>query len=160
MLSPELARKGVLPAVDVGKSVSRVGGKTQLPAYRAIAAELRLAYSQFEELETFARFGTRLDEATRRIIERGQRVREVLKQPQYQPLPVAAQIAALLAVTHGVFDAVPLERIAAAEQAVREQVVVRCAEICQRLAAGSSLSEADQNALLAAARAVVGASVS
>lgn len=160
LLSPELARKGVLPAVDVGKSVSRVGGKTQLPSYRAIAAELRLAYSQFEELETFARFGTRLDEATRRIIERGQRVREVLKQPQYQPLPVAAQIVALLAVTEGVFDAVPLDRVGAAEQAVREQVVVRCAEICQRLAAGSSLSEADRDVLLAAARAAVGASLS
>ncbi len=158
-LSPDLARKGILPAVDVGKSVSRVGGKTQLPAYRAIAAELRLAYSQFEELETFARFGTRLDEATRQIIERGQRVREVLKQPQYQPLPVAAQIAALLAVTEGVFDPVLLERIAVAELAVREQVIARCPEICQRLAAGESLNEADRETLLATARAAVASSV-
>ncbi len=87
-LSPRLFQKGILPAVDVGKSVSRVGGKAQLPAYRAVASDLRLSYSQFEELESFSRFGTRLDESTRRILERGWRVREVLKQPQYQPLPV------------------------------------------------------------------------
>ena len=79
-LSPELFQKGILPAVDVGKSVSRVGGKTQLPAYRAVVASLRLAYTQFEELEAFARFGTRLDDAARQSIERGRRVREVLKQ--------------------------------------------------------------------------------
>ncbi len=155
VLSPDLARKGILPAVDVGKSVSRVGGKTQWPAYRAIAAELRLAYSQFEELETFARFGARLDDTTRRVIERGQRVREVLKQPQYQPLPVAAHIAALLAVTEGVFDALPLERITAAEQVVREQVIARCPAICQQLATGAALCERDRKTLLATARSAI-----
>jgi F-type H+/Na+-transporting ATPase subunit alpha len=116
-LSPELFQKGVLPAVDIGESVSRVGGKTQLPAYRAVAGDLRLSYSQFEELETFARFGTRLDDETRKTIERGQRVREVLKQPQYDPIPVAEQIAVLLAVTSGIFDEVELDEIAAAELA-------------------------------------------
>ena len=155
VLSPDLARKGVLPAVDVGKSVSRVGGKTQLPAYRTIAAELRLAYSQFEELESFARFGTRLDAATRRTLERGHRVREVLKQPQYQPLPVADQIAALLAVTEGIFDQVPLERVAAAERAVREQVAARCPDIGQRISAGAPLGDTDREALLTAARLAV-----
>ncbi|MCP5158961.1 MAG: alternate F1F0 ATPase, F1 subunit alpha [Gammaproteobacteria bacterium] len=155
VLSPELARKGILPAVDVGQSVSRVGGKTQLPAYRAIAAELRLAYAQFEELETFARFGTRLDEATRRTIERGRRVREVLKQPPYQPLPVAEQVAVLLAVTEGVFDPIPLEQIAAAEQTVRTQVVARCPEIGSRIVSGSLLSAADRDTLLAVVRVVV-----
>jgi len=78
-LSPVLFSKGILPAVDVGKSVSRVGGKTQLPAYRSVAGDLRLSYSQFEELESFSRFGTRLDDATRRTLERGWRVREILK---------------------------------------------------------------------------------
>ena len=77
-LSPNLFQKGILPAVDVGKSVSRVGGKTQLAAYRAVAGDLRLSYSQFEELEAFARFGTRLDEDTQRTLERGRRVREIL----------------------------------------------------------------------------------
>lgn len=154
-LSPVLARKGVLPAVDVGKSVSRVGGKTQLPAYRAIAAALRLAYSQFEELERFARFSARLDDATRQIIHRGQRLREVLKQPQCQPLQVAAQLVALLAVTEGVFDSVALEQITAAEQAVRQQTLARWPDLCQRLAAGAELSATDREALLATARAAV-----
>ena len=103
-LSPALFQKGVLPAVDVGLSVSRVGGKTPLAPYRAVAADLRLSYSQFEELEAFARFGTRPDEDTRRTLARGERVREVLKQPQYATLSAADQIVTLLAVTSGLFD--------------------------------------------------------
>lgn len=100
-LSPELVQKGILPAVDVGVSVSRVGGKSQLPAYRAVAGDLRLQYAQFEELESFARFGTRLDEETRAKLERGRRVREALQQPQYRPIPVDEQIAVLLAAGRG-----------------------------------------------------------
>ncbi|MDS4030673.1 MAG: F0F1 ATP synthase subunit alpha, partial [Candidatus Contendobacter sp.] len=140
---------------DIGKSVSRVGGKAQLPAYRAVAGELRLAYAQFEEMEAFARFGTRLDDTTRRAIDRGQRLREVLKQPQYQPLPAAEQIAVLLAVTQDAFDAVPLEQIGEAERAVRAAVTTRCAEIGRRIAAGADLSEKDRNVLLAAMRTAV-----
>lgn len=79
-------QKGVLPAVELGRSVSRVGGKAQLPVYRAIAGELKLAYAQFEELETFARFGARLDERTRATLERGRRVRELLRQEANSPL--------------------------------------------------------------------------
>ena len=78
-LSPSLFELGVLPAVDVGKSVSRVGGKAQRAAYRAVAGDLKLAYAQFEELETFARFGARLDENTRKIIEHGRRIRACLE---------------------------------------------------------------------------------
>jgi F-type H+-transporting ATPase subunit alpha len=102
-LSPDLFQKGTLPAVDVGKSVSRVGGKTQLAAYRWVAGDLRLSYAQFEELEAFSRFGTRLDEQTRNTLERGRRVRQILRQPQYDPLPVARQIASLVAVNAGPF---------------------------------------------------------
>ena len=154
-LSPTLSRKGIWPAVDIGKSVSRVGGKAQLPAYRAVAGELRLAYAQFEELEAFARFGTRLDDATRRAIDRGQRLREVLKQPPYQPLPAAEQIAVLLAATQGLFDPVPLERISVAESTVRAVATTDCAEIGQRITAGADLSEGDRDALLGAARAAL-----
>jgi len=154
-LSPTLARKGIWPAVDIGKSVSRVGGKAQLPAYRAVAGELRLTYAQFEELEAFARFGTRLDDATRRAIDRGQRLREVLKQPPYQPLPAAEQIAVLLAVTQGVFDLVPLARISEAGQAVRQALATQGVEIGRRIAAGADLSEEDRNALLVTARATL-----
>src|SRR6056297_864054 len=112
VLAPSLFQKGVLPAVDVGRSVSRVGGKAQLPAYRAVTGELRLTYSQFQELEAFARFGTRLDEETRQTLRRGRRLREVLKQDQYAPMPVAEQLAVLLAATEGVFDDIEPDRMA------------------------------------------------
>lgn len=147
-LSPDLYQKGVLPAVDVGRSVSRVGGKTQLPAYRAVAGDLRLSYSQFEELENFARFGTRLDEATQQAIERGRRVREVLKQAQYEPLPVAEQIAVLLAVTAGLFDEMPVDEIESASRRVREEVVRKETAVCRRIERGTTLSDADREALL------------
>ena len=119
-LSPSLFELGVLPAVDVGKSVSRVGGKAQRAAYRAVAGDLKLAYAQFEELETFSRFGARLDEDTRKIIEHGRRIRACLKQPEFAPVSVPEQIAVLLALTAELFDDVPLERMKEAEQAVRE----------------------------------------
>jgi F-type H+-transporting ATPase subunit alpha len=151
-LSPELFQKGILPAVDVGESVSRVGGKTQLAAYRAVAGDLRLAYSQFEELEAFARFGTRLDDETRRTIERGRRVREALKQPQYQPIPVAEQIIVLLAVTSGVFDGLSPDQIGQAEVVIRRSVVKRLPQVCQKIEAGGSLSDADRDALITAAK--------
>ena len=151
-LSPDLFQKGVLPAVDVGKSVSRVGGKTQLPAYSAVAGDLRLSYSQFQEVEVFARFGTQLDEETRQTLERGRRVREILKQPQYQPLPVAEQIAVLLAVTEGIFDDIPLDKIQEAARAVRQQVTEQLSEVSQRIQAGEKLSDQDRNALLSVAQ--------
>jgi F-type H+-transporting ATPase subunit alpha len=117
-LSPDLFQKGILPAVEVGKSVSRVGGKAQLSAYRNVAGDLRLSYSQFQELEAFARFGTRLDEATRKTLEHGKRVREVLKQNQFSPMTATEQIAILLAVNQGLLDAVPLEQIPAMEKMI------------------------------------------
>ncbi|MFW6127299.1 MAG: F0F1 ATP synthase subunit alpha, partial [Thermodesulfobacteriota bacterium] len=150
-LSPHLFQKGIMPAVDVGKSVSRVGGKTQLPAYRAVAGDLRLSYSQFEELEAFSRFGTRLDEDTRKTLERGRRVREILKQPQYQPIPVPEQLAVLVAVTNGLLDYLPLESLGQAEQKIR-QAVSQTPEVAKRLSAGEKLQDEDRQALLDAAR--------
>jgi F-type H+-transporting ATPase subunit alpha len=147
-LSPRLFQKGILPPVDVGKSVSRVGGKAQLPAYRAVAGDLRISYSQFEELETFSRFGTRLDEATRRVLERGWRVREILKQPQYKPIRVAEQIAALLAITGGSLDQIPIGRIGEAEAALREATVAQDADLCGRIESGDKLTSDDRKALL------------
>ena len=154
-LTPNLFHKGILPAVDVGKSVSRVGGKTQLPAYRAVAGDLRLSYSQFEELEAFSRFGTQLDEATRQSIARGQRVREILKQNQYQLIPVAEQIALLLAVTQGIFDTIPLEKIKLVEKAICQAVREQLPEVCQRIEAGEKLSESDHLAILNVAQNIV-----
>lgn len=154
-LAPDLYQKGILPAVEIGRSVSRVGGKAQLAAYREVAGDLRLSYSQFEELETFSRFGTRLDENTRKAIQRGQRVREVLKQIQYSPLPVPEQIASMLAVTEGVYDPIPLANIGKAEARVHKAVRENEPERCDRIEAGESLSEEDIAALLETIRAAV-----
>lgn len=154
-LSPTLFQKGTLPAVDVGKSVSRVGGKTQLPAYRAVAGPLRLAYSQFEELEAFSRFGTRLDDETRQTLERGQRVRAVLKQVQYQPMPVAEQIAVLLAVTTGLLDACAIDQIVAAERAIILAVRTQIPAVCDRIQQGDVLSAADRALLLETAKTAI-----
>lgn len=142
-LSPVLFQKGVLPAVDVGRSVSRVGGKAQLPAFRAVAGDLRLTYSQFEEVEKFARFSSRLDEDTRATLERGRRIRETLKQAQYQPLSVPQQIASLVAVTSGVFDRVAIDRVSLADQQIQVAMVEELPEICERVDAGESLSPDD-----------------
>ena len=146
-LSPDLFQKGVLPAVDVGKSVSRVGGKAQLPAYRAVAGDLKLAYAQFEELERFSRYGTRLQESVRKQLERGRRVREVLKQPQYEPIPVAEQIAAMFAATEGLFDDLPAEMVNDAEAPIRQAVTEKQADLAGRIAAGEEIADADRAAL-------------
>jgi F-type H+-transporting ATPase subunit alpha len=154
-LSPDLFRKGVLPAIEVGRSVSRVGGKTQLPAYRAVAGDLKLAYSQFQELEAFARFGTRLEEETRKSLERGRRVREILKQAQYEPLPVPQQLAALIAINHGLFDKVPIERVTVVEAAVRQVVAEQLPEVCERIQAGKPMEDDDLRSVIEVARDVI-----
>lgn len=143
-LSPELFDKGVLPAVDVGKSVSRVGGKTQLAAFRGVAGDLRLSYSQFEELETFARFGTRLDEDTRKQLDRGRCVREFLKQSEYSPLKVSEQIAILVAVNNGAFDEVPLDRIPETEADFRKVISTQLPELEETVRSGSPLPDEEQ----------------
>ena len=110
-LDPGLFYEDQKPAVDVGKSVSRVGGKTQAPVLKALSESLRLEYAQFLELEVFTRFGTMVDERTRKVIEHGRRIRAVLGQRQFAPLSLGEQVALLCAVADGVLDAVPLDRI-------------------------------------------------
>jgi F-type H+-transporting ATPase subunit alpha len=154
-LSPSLFELGVLPAVDVGKSVSRVGGKAQRAAYRAVAGDLKLAYAQFEELETFARFGARLDEDTRKIIEHGRRIRACLKQAEFTPVSVAAQIAVLLALTAELFDSVPLERMSDAEHAVRKAAAGIPDEVTVRFDTADKLSDEDRNTIIDIARAAL-----
>ena len=118
-VSPRLFRRGQLPAVDIGRSVSRVGGRAQLPAYRAVGASLRLFYSQFEELERFTRYGARLEPERRRELERGRRVREALRQDEGDPRTVVEQLLVLVAVAEGAFDEVPTNRMAALETELR-----------------------------------------
>jgi len=151
-LSPSLFELGVLPAVDVGKSVSRVGGKAQRAAYRAVASGLKLAYSQFEELETFSRFGARLDEDTLKIIEHGRRIRACLKQPEFAPVSVPAQIAVLLALTAELFDRVPLDRMTDAEHALRKAAADIPAEVRERLDSAIKLSNVDREMIIQIAR--------
>lgn len=151
-LSPSLFELGVLPAVDVGKSVSRVGGKAQRAAYRAVAGDLKLAYSQFEELETFTRFGARLDENTQKIIEHGKRIRALLKQPESAPVSVPEQIIILLALSAKLFDRVPLNRMTDAEHSLREAAEDIPEDIRERFDADEELSDKDRETILQIAR--------
>ncbi len=146
-LSPKLFELGNLPAVDVGKSVSRVGDKAQLPAYLSIA-NLKLEYAQFEELETFARFGTRLDENTKKTIEHGKRIRECLKQPELQQMRVSEQIVILLALKNGLLDTIPLEKIKDAQDSLLTNFNNFPDEIIERLFSDIKLSDDDSNAIL------------
>lgn len=147
-VSSELVQRGIFPGVDVGKSVSRVGGKAQLPAFRAVVGDLRLSYTQFEELEIFSRFGTRLDEHTRQVLERGRRVRVVLTQPQYRPISAASQLIVLLAASRGLLDPIPISQIFEVESVIQATVKNQAAGIGQRILAGESLSQADLDHLL------------
>ncbi len=154
-LSPSLFELGVLPAVDVGKSVSRVGGKAQRAAYRGVTGNLKLAYAQFEELETFARFGARMDESTRAIIEHGKRIRACLKQPESSPISVAAQIMVLVALSEKLFDSVPLERMPDAEKAVHQAAMRVPDPMYKRLGSDTKLSREDLQTLTKLAREAV-----
>jgi F-type H+-transporting ATPase subunit alpha len=110
-LEPRLFREGQKPAINVGRSVSRVGGKTQSPVIRTLAERLRLEYAQFLELEIFTRFGGMVDERTQRVIEHGRRIRAILTQPQYEPLSVGHQAALLLAIEERLLDPLPLDKV-------------------------------------------------
>ncbi len=151
-LSPSLFELGVLPAVDVGQSVSRVGGKAQRAAYRAVAGDLKLAYAQFEELETFARFGARLDDDTRKSIEHGRRIRACLKQPEFSPVSVQAQLTILLALTANLFDLVPIEKMTQAEHAVLEAAANIPADVCARFDSAAKLADDDKKMIIEIAR--------
>jgi F-type H+/Na+-transporting ATPase subunit alpha len=115
-LEADLFYAGVRPALNVGISVSRVGGSAQIRAMRQVAGSLRLDLAQFRSLAAFAQFASDLDPATRRQIERGQRLTEILKQGQYQPMPVEQQVAVIWAATNGLVDQVPVDRVSAWEE--------------------------------------------
>jgi proton translocating ATP synthase F1 alpha subunit len=128
-LDPRLFYEDQKPAVDVGKSVSRVGGKTQAPVLKALSESLRLEYAQFLELEVFTRFGTMVDESTRKIIEHGRRIRAVLGQRQFAPLALGEHVALLCALSDGVLDAVPLDRVSAFRAGLAPCLAGHCPEV-------------------------------
>src|SRR5512137_2496064 len=115
-LQPHLFFAGQRPAMNVGISVSRVGGAAQIPAMKKVAGGLRLDLAAFRELEAFAQLGTELDKETQGRLDRGYRMVELLKQPQFQPMHVADQVISIFAGTQGYFDAVPVNQVARAER--------------------------------------------
>lgn len=151
-LSPALFDLGILPAVDVGKSVSRVGGQAQRASYRDVAGDLKLAYAQFEELETFSRFGARLEDKSRLVIEHGERIRACLKQSEFSPVSVTAQIALLSALGANLFKTVPIERMREAQQAVINGAEQFPVELKTRLDSTQKLNEADRQWILDSVR--------
>ncbi len=154
-LSPDLFEKGHLPAIDIGTSVSRVGGKAQLPAFRAVAGNLRLSYSQFEELESFARFGTQLDDETRRKLTRGERVRAVLTQKEHDHFTVPEQIAVLMAATEGLLDELDPGELPDVQDRLRRMVREDLPDLTAEIAAGEPLSDEMREGLVQAIRRVL-----
>jgi F-type H+-transporting ATPase subunit alpha len=154
-LAPGLYQQGQLPAVDVGRSVSRVGGKAQLEPFRQTAGDLRLAYSQFEELERFSRYGTRLQARQREQLEHGRRVRRVLRQDQRDTRTVAEQIAVLLVVNEGLLDDVAPEEVRDVEARLRDRLAEDLADLADRLERGESLTDEDRKRLAQAGREAV-----
>ncbi|KPJ77424.1 MAG: ATP F0F1 synthase subunit alpha [Gemmatimonas sp. SG8_23] len=140
-LEPDLFFSGVRPAVNVGISVSRVGGSAQIKAMKKVAGRLRLDLAQFRELEAFAQFGSDLDAATQRQLARGARTVEVLKQPQYQPMPVENQVAAIYAVTNGYLDDIDIERVRAWERGFHEAMAARYQDVLDGIREGGQLTD-------------------
>ncbi|WP_375261744.1 F0F1 ATP synthase subunit alpha [Palleronia sp.] len=147
-LSPRLVRKNQFPAVDLGLSVSRVGGKAQTRAMRDIAGNLRVTLSQFEELEDFARFGTRLDPATRDRLTRGAAARAALRQPERDPMPAVEQLAVLTCAMNGVLDGLDEGHAAAAIQAIRQAIRQDDAGLADTLAADAPMDEVQRDRVL------------
>ena len=152
-LEPDLFYSGVRPAVNVGISVSRVGGAAQIKAMKKVAGNLRLDLAQFRELEAFAQFGSDLDPATQRQLARGQRTVEILKQPQYQPMPVENQVAAIYAVTRGHIDEIPVERVRDWERGFHEHLRAHHADLLERIRTEQVLNDEVSEGLDAAVAA-------
>jgi F-type H+-transporting ATPase subunit alpha len=140
-LESDLFYQGIRPAVNAGLSVSRVGGAAQLPAMKKVAGQIRLELAQYRELASFAQFGADLDETTRKQIERGKRLTELLKQPPYSPVPVTHQVVLLFAVTKGFMDMVPTEKITLCAQAVRDGISDRQPAIFESITTSGKLEE-------------------
>ena len=150
VLDMDLFNRGTKPAVNVGQSVSRVGGEAQTAAMRDVVSELKLELSQYEEVARFARFGTQVDEATQRQIRRGQRLRAALRQPAHQPLSLAAQIVVLLAATEGFLDDVGVGDIPAFERGLLDRVESEHLELLQQINRSHELTEETRETLIEA----------
>ncbi|PIX90438.1 MAG: F0F1 ATP synthase subunit alpha, partial [Candidatus Moranbacteria bacterium CG_4_10_14_3_um_filter_44_15] len=146
-LESDLFYKGIRPALNVGLSVSRVGSAAQIKAMKKVAGKLRLDLAQFRELEAFAQFGSDLDEATRKQIERGRRTVEVLKQDQYVPMLVAEQVAILYALTNGYLDDIPVEKVQKWEEEFHKFMKEMKSDVLKLIAEKRELAEAVERKL-------------
>jgi len=146
-LESDLFYAGIRPALNVGLSVSRVGGKAQAWAMRKVAGKLRLELAQFRELAAFAQFGSDLDKATREQLERGRRITEILKQPQYVPMPLEQQVMIIYAVTNDFLDDVPVEEVRGWEDAFHRFMKENHPQIGETIAREKDLSEETSTAL-------------
>jgi F-type H+-transporting ATPase subunit alpha len=140
-LETDLFYQGVRPAISVGLSVSRVGSAAQLKAMKQVAGQLKGDLAQFRELAVFAQFGSHLDAKTQAQIDRGKRIMEVFKQPQYSPIPVEVQVAVIWAVQNGYVDQVPVERVKEFQTKLTEFLTTRKAELLARIAKEQALSD-------------------
>jgi F-type H+-transporting ATPase subunit alpha len=153
-LETNLFYQGIRPAISVGLSVSRVGGAAQTKAVKSVAGDLRLSLAQFRELAAFAQFSTDLDAETKQRIERGQRLTELLKQPQYSPYSVWEQTAMLMAATEGAFDIVPVKSIHKALDALLDELNRKHKKDMEKLDEGDKPDDKLQKAILDAAKNV------
>ncbi len=151
-LETDLFNSGIRPAINVGISVSRVGGDAQIKAMKSVAGRMKLDLAQFRDLAAFAQFGSDLDPATRAQLDRGLRVQEVLKQPQYHPLPVEEQVAIIYLVNNGILDTVPVERIAEFERDYLDYLRTSHPQVLEQIRDSRALSDESTKTLAAAAR--------
>ena len=149
-LETDLFNAGIRPAINAGISVSRVGGNAQTKVIKKLGGGVRLAHAQFRELAAFAQVASDLDEATRKQLDRGRMVTELMKQPQYSPLSVADQALTLFAVNRGYYDDVPVEKALAFESTLRGFVRSKYAKVHEHIETSKEMSEDDEKALAAA----------
>ena len=145
-LETNLFNSGIRPAINVGISVSRVGGSAQIKSMKKVAGTLKLDQAQFRELEAFSKFGSDLDASTKLTIERGRRNTEVLKQPQYEPVPVEEQVAILSASTRGYLDKVPVNKVREFEKDFLGLLKAQHRNILDNFKAGK-IEDADMNVI-------------
>jgi F-type H+-transporting ATPase subunit alpha len=150
-LETDLFYQGIRPAISVGLSVSRVGSAAQLKAMKQVAGQLKGDLAQFRELAAFTQFGSELDAKTKALIDRGKRITEMFKQPQYNPIPVEVQVSVIWAIQNGYMDAVPLERIKEYQAKLTDFLTTRKTDLLHKISHEKALSDATREELKAAA---------
>ncbi|MFB6374214.1 MAG: F0F1 ATP synthase subunit alpha [Bradymonadaceae bacterium] len=147
-LDPDLFNKGQKPAIDIGESVSRVGGKTQMASMKELASDMRLRYTQFLDLEEYTRFGVEVDPETEKRIEHGRRIRAILSQPRFEPLRGSVEVALLLALEEGLLDPIPVDRVQDFKERARDRLRERAGEILKAVDERGELSDEQRDGLL------------